>query len=356
MKVPAALRIASVLVIGVAIGAACGGGGGSSGGSITPGAVAPTKLAAAQGASSSGSLIIADANAGLIEHTLKSGDRKVLIAPATADTFLLDPALSPDGKQLVYVVQAPPKIDAGVYDAGSDLWVANRDGSGARMVFEHMQPNQLVRFPQWQDNATILAVVQEVGEQGGVSTVTYVMERIPVAGGERTKAISDVLSFGLSPDGKRVAYARLAPEGGETLNVADLDGANDSVLVDVKENLSPFNDIRYSPDGTKIAFSSADQTGARAPSPEYVSAAPIGRDASPPVDGLPEDIWTVDVAGGRPARAADLKEDLPALAWSGDGKYIYVVGAAGLYEVNLTSGAVDRLGEGTFHGSVAWAP
>ena len=41
-----------------------------------------------------------------------------------------------------------------------------------------------------------------------------------------------------------------------------------------------------------------------------------------------------------------LKEDLPALTWNGDGKHIYVTGSAGLYDVKLESGAVDRIGEG----------
>ena len=44
--------------------------------------------------------------------------------------------------------------------------------------------------------------------------------------------------------------------------------------------------------------------------------------ASVGLDGLPEDIWTIDPAGGAPVRVADLKEDLPALTWSGDGKHV----------------------------------
>ena len=61
-------------------------------------------------------------------------------------------------------------------------------------------------------------------------------------------------------------------------------------------------------------------------------------------------------AGGARVRVADLKEDLPALTWSGDGKHIYVLGAAGLYDVNVETGAVNRLGEGAFHGQIVWAP
>jgi Tol biopolymer transport system component len=198
--------------------------------------------------------------------------------------------------------------------------------------------------------------MQEIEPRNGVSTVAYVLERLPAAGGERTKVVTDVLAFGLAPDGKRLAYARLAPQTGETLNAVDLDGTNDVVLVGIDQNLSPFNVPRYSPDGKKIAFASADQTGARAASPEYVSAAAFGSEPAPALDGLPEDIWNIDADGGRPVRVADLKEDLPALTWSGDGKHLYVLGSAGLYDVNVATGAVDRLGEGAFHGQLTWVP
>jgi Tol biopolymer transport system component len=223
----------------------------------------------------------------------------------------------------------------------------------------HVAPNQLVRFPQWQDTGHILAVVQEPLLRNGTSTVVYTLERIDASSGAREKLLNDVLSFGLSPDGKRAVYARLVPGTGETLNAIDLGAVeHETTLVGLDQNLSPFQSPRYSPDGGKVAFASADQVGARARF-EYVSAARVGPGdlmATRALDGLPEDIWTVDANGGSPVRVADLKEDLPGLAWSGDGKHIYVLGAGGLYDVNLTSGAVTRLGDGVFHGQLAWAP
>ncbi len=375
--------MAAVAALGVA--SACGSGGAAGGGTATKAALpsteagskttgnpagggAPAKTATPDAGSKDGggpqrsgpgSLIIARGE-GLVEYDVERKTSKPLITPEQDNTYLLDPAVSPDGTLLAYVSQPPPKIEGAKYDAGSDLWAANRDGSNPHAVFTHDVPNQLVRFPQWEDAGHILAVVQEISRKDGRTNVVYMLERIDVATGRRTNVLEDVLSFGLSPDGKRAVYTKLAPQTGETLEVLEL-AANggaagvSKTLVGIDQYLSPFNSPRYSPDGSKVAFASADQLDARAPI-EYVSARGFGPAPRAALDGLPEDIWVIDAAGGTPQRAADLKEDLPALAWNGDGTHIYVLGAAGLYDVNLANGATTKIGEGVFHGQLTWAP
>ena len=343
----------SLLAAVLAISASCGGGGdGASSGGPLPGATPGKKAGAPAGGA--GALIITKPQ-GLVEYGIDAKSSKPLITPAQESTFLLDPALSADGKLLAYVLQPPPRIEGKTYDAGSDLWVANRDGSNQHAVFTHSTPNQLVRFPQWEDAGHILAVVQEISLVDGATRVVYVLERIDAATGERVKVLEDVLAFGISPDGKRAVYAHLAPETGETLDVVELASGERTTLIGIDQQLSPFNSPRYSPDGGTIAFASADQTGARARL-EYVSARGFGPPRAPATDGLPEDIWLIDAGGGPARRAADLKEDLPALAWGGDGDHIYVLGASALYDVNLVNGAVVELGEGSFHGQLVWAP
>lgn len=333
---------------------ACGGGSSRYGPLATPGAKTAATAGASSGGSGPGSLIITVPE-GLSEYSIKDGTSKPLIKPAGDSTFLLDPALSADARLLAYVVQPPPRVQGTKYDAGSDLWVANRNGSGQHAVFTHDTPNQAVRYPQWEDAGHILAIVMEIANSGGTTNVTYVLERIDAATGQRTRLLSDVLAFGLAPDGKHAVYAKLSPQTGETLNTIEIGAENEATLVGIDQNLSPFNSPRYSPDGTKIAFAAADQTGARA-NLQYVTVSGFGRDAGPPLDGLPEDIWTIAAAGGPPQRVADLKEDLPALAWGGGGKHIYVVGASGLYDVNLENGNSTRIGEGSFHAQIIWAP
>lgn len=332
-----------VLFVGTAVLAACGGSSAAKSGSPAGGATGGA-------GAGSGSLILTRPD-GIAEIKLQSHDEKLLVKQPTSDTFLLDPAVSPDGASIAYTVQPPPVIQGTTYDAGSDIWIANRDGSGAHQVAAHHEPNQLMRYPGWLDAGHLLAVVQEPTVAEGTTSVKYVLEKIDIATGQRTRMIDNVLAYGLSPDRTRVVYTELGTDTGETLKTAALDGSDAKTIVGREQNLLPFNSPRYSPDGSTIAFTSADQTGATA-GWQYVSARP----ASVSPDGLPEDVWTVPASGGLARRVADIKEDLPALTWGADGSHLYVLGAMGLSDVNLKSGAVTRMADGSFHGEIAWAP
>jgi Tol biopolymer transport system component len=286
---------------------------------------------------------------------VKSRATKPLIKRDDPNTFLLDPSVSPDNTLIAYVSQPPPRVVGGRPDRGSDLWVAKRDGSNPHAVFTHVTPNQLVSSPQWEDSTHLLAAVQEITQQNGTTNVIYNLERIEVATGVRAVVLNDVLAFGLSPNRKRVVYAHLAHPSGETLEAVDLAGGTPITLIDLSQNLQPFNSPRFSREGTAIAFASAEQTGARADA-TYVMAPRFGSPTRATNDGLPEDIWIVPAAGGAARRVADVKEDLPALTWSGDDRHIFVLGASALYDVALGSGAVDPIGPGSFHGQLTWTP
>lgn len=340
------------LSIIAAFAVSCGGGSSGSGETPAPGATAAPTSGAPQGGAGH---IIFTTQEGLDEFDVASGSTKPLLRPDDPNTFILDPAVTPDDKQIAYIAQPPPKTQGNTYDAGSDLWVADRDGSNPHAVFVHVQPNQLVRVPQWEDATHILAVVSELATAGGTTSVTYTLERIDIATGQRTNVLDDVLAFGLTPDHKTMAYAKLGEQTGETLVGIPVAGGTPTTLVDTTAELAPFNSPRYSPDGSTVAFASADQTGARADF-EYVTSRAFAPLPAPRLDGLPEDIWTMPASGGAPRRVADIKEDLPALTWSGDGKHIYVIGVNALYDVDLTSGAVDKIGPGSFHGQLVWTP
>lgn len=343
----AALHCIAIIALALTAASCAGSDDGASGGGAS---------AVSGGERGEGKLIYSDAG-GLYELDLASGSGRYLIT-AEPNTFLLDPDVSPDGNAIAYTVQPPPVVEGGVYDAGSDIWIANRDGSGARPLIEHEQPNQLLRYPRWQDDEHILAVVPQIVTREGVTSVNYTLQRFNITTLARETLLENVLNFAVAPDGSEIAYARLSPQAGESLGKFSLADGADSTLVGADQQVSPFYSIRYSPDGSLVAFTAADQTLARAEI-AFVSlgADPGGaRPAALLTDGLPQDVWTVEAEGGRARRIADLKEDLPTLAWSSDGERIYVLGAAGLYRISVDTGTVDRIGEGVFHGQLTWAP
>jgi Tol biopolymer transport system component len=338
--------IFALLAFAAVFGVACGG---RDGGQSAPqSAIEGYKLV---GPSRDGSLIIARPD-GLFEFSIDSGDLNPLIPSDDASTFIYDPALSPSATQIAYVVQPPPVVAEGSYDAGLDIWIANRDGTNARRVFEHEQPNQLVRYPQWADEQTIYAIVQELETVGEVTQAVYTLSRIDIGTGEREVMLEDAVAFDISPDGGRIVYAKLQQDASETLEAIDLEsGANAVELVPTSEELAPFNSPHFSPDGERIAFAAADQNMPLA-TLRLASLKPV----KVTLDGLPQDIWMIDADGSRPQLTAELKEDVPALTWGGDGEYLYVLGANALYEINLENGAIAEIGEGVFHGQIAWAP
>ena len=348
------MRALLAVAVSVLVVAACGGSRAGDPVTLGPGSTRP---AAEPG---TGSLIIARFGS-IVERDLQSGDEVPLFETTAANSFVLDPAVSPDAATIAFINMPPAQIEEGRFDAGSDLWVMSRDGSNPRLLWEHADPNQLVRFPRWESAASILAIVQEISTQDGITRVVYTLQRFDVATGERETVLEDVLAFDVSPDGQRLVYASLLPQTGEVLAGSDVAGGDLAELVGADQFLAPFAYPRFSPDGATIAFAAADQTGALGPGVRFVSLfrGQSGRfepHSAVSLDGLPQDIWTVEAAGGTAVRIADLKEDLPSLTWDGSGERIYVLGVSGLYDVNLRSGAVGVIGEGAYHAQLAWVP
>jgi Tol biopolymer transport system component len=288
-----------------------------------------------------GALVLTTLEGPLSSLDLASGDATTLVEPPSSGGHILYPAVSPDGASIAYVAQ--PSLTAGSSDAGMDIWIANRDGSGARIVFAHATQNQQVLYPQWQGNSSILAIIQEQGTAG----VAFQLQRIDVATGARTPLAEGIFGFAVAPGGDRLAVSVLT-DAGLALHLTDADGASPVPLLTPADRLSPFGHAQFSPDGATLAFASAEVVSASS-SAQLVAY-------GPPADGVPQDIWTVDLAGGDPRRVAELFEDSPSLSWNGDGTLIYTQGTKGLHEIDLANGAVERIGEGVFHGQVAFLP
>ncbi len=248
-------------------------------------------------ASGPGNLVFGQSD-GIYEFSLSDNTQKLLFAPIGGNKITLrDPALSPDGKRVAYVYAFPlSPLPDHKFDASTDIWVANRDGSDAHGAYKHDTPNQLVLYPRWLDNQHLISVVRIAAEaNANVSVpVTLTLERIDAATGERTKLLDNVTDFGLSPDRKRIAYTKIAPGVPDLLMIADIDPAtgaiiNEALLAGADQHLGPFMSPRFSPDGKTVAFGSPEQPAASA-AQRYVTAAGARSADAATLHGLPQDV------------------------------------------------------------------
>lgn len=298
-------------------------------------------------------LLVTRPTEGIFELNPDTGESARLI-PAGSSTFLFDASVSPAARQIAYVVQPPAKVEGGNYDSGYDLWVAQRDGSGARQVMEHEQPNQLLRYPQWIDEGRLLFIMTETIAPRGTAIVLYKLIEFNINTGERIVRSDNALSFGLSADRTRVAYSELSQaHPGHGLVILDLETGVAAPVEIPPPYFQSIEHPRPSPADESIVFAGADPSAQ--PSLKLVSSSAVAPRALT-LHGAPQDIWIVAPGEATAKVLASLQEDSPSIAWNGDGSELYVLALGGLYRIDASSGAVSRFGEGAFHGQISWAP
>ena len=316
------IRSAAIAILAISL-AACGGGG------------------SADSDGAGGTLLYTTLEGSLRTMDVASGDDAPFLEPPVEGGRLFYPAVSPGSERIAYVAQGPLSGAAGATDGGMDIWVAAADGSEAVMVFRHTSQNQQVLYPQWQGDGAILAIIQEQGAGG----ITFQLQRIDLATGERVRLADDIFGFAASRDGQRLALVVLTSSGLE-MHIAGPDAEDAVPFLTPKDGVSPYGYPQFSPDGSRIAFASSEIPAVR-DAVQYVALGPVA-------DGTPKDIYLTDISVAEPRRVAELAEDDPALTWDVDGTKLFTQGAKGLMEVNLENGAMRRIADGVFHGQVAF--
>ncbi len=244
-----------------------------------------------------------------------------------------DPRLSPDGKTVAFVVT---RVDRAANDYRSAIFLAPADGSSPprRLTAGEKQDGA----PRWSPDGTELAFASN---RAGEKKQLYVL---PLSGGEArrlTDLKESVREPVWSPDGTRLAFsarvpdplyeeedeARRAPhrfkrllfklddEGWtgdrrQQLFVVAADGSSEPVQLTRGDFES--SGPAWSPDGTRIVFSSA-------------------RDDDWDVK-LATDLYVVDAGGGEPVKITRTDGDCAAPSWSPDGSQIVYVYTPGLFD------------------------
>ena len=255
--------------------------------------------------------------------------------------FPSDAHISPDGKQVAYVVTV---IDQQRNRRVSSIWLVDVDGRSAprRLTAEGVNSNA----PRWSPDGSELAFLSTrnagIGESVGVAATEAPRPQICIMhmdGGEAqvvSRLKNGVTAFQWSPDGKRfVAVSRLGPSDEVAPSARKSDVRhykhisykfNDTGWFDDKRSHlwvieaaggkdkqitsgDDWNDTdpQWSPDGSRIAFVS-DRSGR-----EYD-------------DSHNKDVWVISADGGALTKISDhaFDDDLPR--WSPDGKQILFAG------------------------------
>jgi dipeptidyl aminopeptidase/acylaminoacyl peptidase len=257
------------------------------------------------------------------------GRRPILPQDLTRIRFVSDPQISPDGRQVAYVVTTLSE-EKDQYLA--NIWLADSAGGEPRRFTTG--PKRDTK-PRWSPDGTRLAFLSE--RDGQAKTQLYVM---PAAGGEPSRLTdcpNGVMSYVWSPDGARIAFvARVGgwqePESAEerqkskparVITALKYKANGEGFVYDRRPHIFVIpaaggetrqltdgdfadGDPAWSPDGAHLAFISARHNDR-----DYDNAS---------------DVWIVAAQGGDPRRLTDTAGPVSAPAFSPDGRTLAYLG------------------------------
>ncbi|MSP14445.1 MAG: hypothetical protein EXR62_16015 [Chloroflexi bacterium] len=302
--------------------------------------------------------------------------------------FIHAPAWAPDGKKIVIAYAPPVTGTLSTGPRGLDLYILNADGTGLHKIVYRDSPNASLDTPVWSPDGqwiyfTYFNILYD--QAGKYKGAVLRISRAPAAGGDMEKVIENGSNPSVSPDGKRLTYiSENLDSGGQGIVVSDIDGQNPRELVSPGTFVG-LNAPRISPKEDIVLFSASGDPILPTQTPKAATGSPHaatnapGRNNSivylpPPANpflyplksparfilprpsghGLPWDLWTIPLDGGKLSRLTELYEDTPVASWGNGGRYIAFLGIGGIYLMQANGSGLIRLKDQGGHGEMDW--
>jgi Tol biopolymer transport system component len=268
--------------------------------------------------------------------------RPRLLTSLQPPSYAADLDVSPTGQVAVEV------RDTG----GGDIASLDLTSGTLAPLVSRADADESLSLPAWQADGSRLVFERDDVHQPGVAypgqaNVRYPsrLETVLPDGSSRAVLVADARMPALSADGAELAYVR-SSSSGTALRIRELASGDERELLPA----SRFSDVaypRYAPDGQTLAFVATSA---------FVGQLLFGVQVAAFAHGLPWDVWLIDPHGGEPRQLAVLGADDPSIAWSPDGRQLFVYSGSGSAIVDVATHEVARYDYLAGYGAVAWIP